>query len=342
MTRVSAPPHPGDLSGRPTTTSTPNRYYDEYFPLLTHEELKVLLYITRRTYGFQRDDDRISLSQITDGLQNRAGQYLDRGANVNRTSAVKALRSLAAFGLIVVVDPGDPRRHIPPSYGLQLDFRQVDEAAIIAASEARSAKNTQRTLKATERSTEKRKAFSEETGTCDVLVQEEATSTCDVPRTSTCDVPRTSTCDVPPCLERKGNKVETTTTHNGTSVHADSGGGGGEEKRIHNTSAQSGEQPTPTEQWLLDQNVSPAKARTFAHLDLAAVQADWKRRMDTAERAGRPIGPGAILSAWTSAPPRIAATAPKRVETDEERLARERRVYEQIISQNTYPRYSNG
>ena len=40
---------------RPNTTPTPDEVFDVFLTQLTPAELKVLLYIIRRTYGFQKD-----------------------------------------------------------------------------------------------------------------------------------------------------------------------------------------------------------------------------------------------------------------------------------------------
>ncbi len=52
------------------------RVPDEFFrllPQLGEAELKVLLYIIRRTYGFGKDRDAISYDQFLRGIRTRAG-----------------------------------------------------------------------------------------------------------------------------------------------------------------------------------------------------------------------------------------------------------------------------
>ena len=53
---------------RPNTFQTPNEYVDKYLYLLTSDECKVLLYAVRRIFGFNKDQDRIAVSQFADGL----------------------------------------------------------------------------------------------------------------------------------------------------------------------------------------------------------------------------------------------------------------------------------
>lgn len=87
---------------RPNTTPTPDDLFDIFLTLLTHAELKVLLYIIRRTYGFKKDDDRISLKQISAGITTKKGGQLDKGAGLTKRGAIKALQALEKRGLIWV------------------------------------------------------------------------------------------------------------------------------------------------------------------------------------------------------------------------------------------------
>lgn len=87
---------------RPTTTPTPDEIFDVWLSELTGSELKVLLYIVRRTFGFRKDSDAISLSQITQGIRKKNGEILDRGTGISRKSAYKAVQALEERGLIKV------------------------------------------------------------------------------------------------------------------------------------------------------------------------------------------------------------------------------------------------
>jgi len=57
-------------------------------------ELKVLLYIVRRTFGFKRDSDHISLSQMLNGIRARDGRVLDRGVGLSKKTLLAAINSL--------------------------------------------------------------------------------------------------------------------------------------------------------------------------------------------------------------------------------------------------------
>ena len=96
--RVSKSPFRGFRS--PTYTQVPDELFDELLPELSGAELKVLLYIIRRTFGFKRDRDSISLSQMLHGVQSRSGEVFDRGAGVSKPTLLQALRSLEERGII--------------------------------------------------------------------------------------------------------------------------------------------------------------------------------------------------------------------------------------------------
>jgi len=86
---------------RPTTTPLPDEIYDEWAPQLGEAELKALLYIVRRTLGFHKGADAISLNQFLKGIVTHDGRVLDRGCGVkSRPNVVRALKSLEDKGLI--------------------------------------------------------------------------------------------------------------------------------------------------------------------------------------------------------------------------------------------------
>ena len=90
------------LIPRPNTTPTPDDLFDLFLCILTHAELKVLLYIIRRTYGFKKSSDRISLKQICKGIVTKTGKRLDSGTGLSRQGAITAVKSLEERGLIIV------------------------------------------------------------------------------------------------------------------------------------------------------------------------------------------------------------------------------------------------
>lgn len=85
----------------PNTTPVPDVVFDKLLHELTGNELKALLYIIRRTYGFGKNADAISLSQFRKGITTKDEKVLDRGCGIehNRTILV-ALNALETKGYI--------------------------------------------------------------------------------------------------------------------------------------------------------------------------------------------------------------------------------------------------
>jgi len=94
-------PIPTDDHAPAPWTETPNWIFDEAAPELDGAPLKVLLYVARRTRGFHRESDAISLDQFVSGITTRDGRQLDKGCGVrNRTTVLKALAELERRGYI--------------------------------------------------------------------------------------------------------------------------------------------------------------------------------------------------------------------------------------------------
>src|SRR4051812_43950087 len=86
----------------PNTTPTPDDLFDRFLPELNGGELKVLLYIVRRTFGFKKDSDSISLNQLCEGIKTKTGKNLDYGTGLSLSAVKTAVKSLERRGLIVV------------------------------------------------------------------------------------------------------------------------------------------------------------------------------------------------------------------------------------------------
>ena len=86
---------------RPNYTMVPDELFDELLSDLSGSELKVLLYIIRRTFGFKKDSDNISLSQMMHGIKTRDGRVLDRGVGLTKKTVLGALRSLEDSNIII-------------------------------------------------------------------------------------------------------------------------------------------------------------------------------------------------------------------------------------------------
>lgn len=87
----------------PNSTQIPNVIIDLILPRIPEGEIKCLVYICRRTYGFHKELDRISLSQFVEGIKSRDGEILDYGAGVCRSVAVESLRNLVGSGIVETI-----------------------------------------------------------------------------------------------------------------------------------------------------------------------------------------------------------------------------------------------
>lgn len=84
----------------PQYTQIPDEFFDHVAPFLSEAELRVMLYILRRTFGWKKESDTISTSQIEGGIIKKDGTRLDHGAHVAHSTAVRAIAGLVAKGLI--------------------------------------------------------------------------------------------------------------------------------------------------------------------------------------------------------------------------------------------------
>src|SRR5215217_3414056 len=85
----------------PNTTPIPDELFDELMAQLTGAELKVLLYICRRTFGFKKERDNISLHQLVEGITTKTGKKLDHGTGLGKASVARAVKSLEDRGVIL-------------------------------------------------------------------------------------------------------------------------------------------------------------------------------------------------------------------------------------------------
>src|SRR5579863_9609467 len=82
-------------------TVFPDALLDRVMANLTGAEFKVLAYIVRRTFGFRKVSDTISLDQICSGIKCRDGRPLDEGTGLSKKTAIAALKGLEDKGVIV-------------------------------------------------------------------------------------------------------------------------------------------------------------------------------------------------------------------------------------------------
>ena len=110
----------------PNSFQKPNLYTDKLMHLLTGDEWKTLDYALRRTFGFNKEADRISVSQFMsgNGRLDEFGQPVEYGTGLSRPAQIQALNELMRFGILIEVAPNNTANH-GRMWLLQLDERQV-------------------------------------------------------------------------------------------------------------------------------------------------------------------------------------------------------------------------
>lgn len=105
----------------PRYTQVPDELFDELMAHLSGAELKVLLYIIRRTFGFKKDLDNISLNQICKGITTRDGEVLDRGTGLSQNAVLTALKGLIQKNTITAKkNTSKARGNEPTTYSLNV------------------------------------------------------------------------------------------------------------------------------------------------------------------------------------------------------------------------------
>jgi len=84
----------------PAYTSVPDDVFDKVMCYLNGAELKVLLFIIRRTFGFKKESDDISIGQIMKGIKSKDSQHQELGTGLARSTALEALQTLERHALI--------------------------------------------------------------------------------------------------------------------------------------------------------------------------------------------------------------------------------------------------
>src|SRR6516162_6951468 len=92
----------------PNSTQIPDVILDHWMAELSGGELKVLLYVARRTYGFGKESDNISINQMAEGIKRRDGSSLDHGTGLSRSGVKSACNGLTQRGILVRVNNRSP------------------------------------------------------------------------------------------------------------------------------------------------------------------------------------------------------------------------------------------
>lgn len=105
----------------PRYTQTPDEFFDIIAPHLSESELRVMLYIIRKTFGWKADEDDISISQMVAGVIKRNGERLDHGTGLSKSSVIRGVKGLVDKGLIVAQkNTSAARGHEATTYRIRL------------------------------------------------------------------------------------------------------------------------------------------------------------------------------------------------------------------------------
>jgi len=119
----------------PNTFQNPNDLVDRYMRWLDGDEVKCYVVVVRKTFGWMKQKDRISKSQI-------AGYT---GLSDDRVNA--CMKNLVSFGLILRTNDDAPSIQIGAEWSLQLDDDCINEPAMIARWNEWKEANTRRAEK---------------------------------------------------------------------------------------------------------------------------------------------------------------------------------------------------
>ena len=110
----------------PNFTPVPDEFFDLFLPDLIASEFKVFLYIVRRTLGFKKRMDAVSLTQICEGITRADGEVLDRGTGLTRRGAVYAVEGLVDKCLLrKITQRAEDGGFLPSLYSLR--FASAEE-----------------------------------------------------------------------------------------------------------------------------------------------------------------------------------------------------------------------
>lgn len=107
----------------PNTFQTPNTLVDDFMRYLTGNETKCYLVIVRKTLGWLKRRDRISLSQIMEFT------------GMSEGPARESMKELCRFGLVNRTAENDPNKNLGPEYELELDEMKISMAGLVARDE---------------------------------------------------------------------------------------------------------------------------------------------------------------------------------------------------------------
>ncbi|HSH78592.1 MAG TPA: replication protein [Herpetosiphonaceae bacterium] len=112
----------------------PDEAFDELMADLSGSEWKVLSYIIRRTFGFKKQSDDISLSQIANGITTAGGRRLDHGTGLSKPSVIAAVKVLVERNIVLAEHRSSAEKgHEPTRYRLNVVdplVKKVDKGSL--------------------------------------------------------------------------------------------------------------------------------------------------------------------------------------------------------------------
>jgi hypothetical protein len=129
-------------------TPMPHWHYDRVEGKVTSEDWKVLSYACRRTLGFGKKQDRISLSQFVSGAMMYNGEEIrDEGTGLSRDAVINSQDFLHEVGLMVQMEPNNAKNQ-GILWRVELDPDKIDWTKVHQRRDERKAKNRNRTARA--------------------------------------------------------------------------------------------------------------------------------------------------------------------------------------------------
>ena len=129
---------------KPNYTMVPDELFDELMPELTGAELKVLLYVIRRTFGFKKGSDRISKSQLESGIQRSDGSVLDNGTGLSRRAIRLAIDGLVNKNVLLKCShDSEEKGHETTEYALNVSNSDADLPPWVKSTQGAGVKSTQ-------------------------------------------------------------------------------------------------------------------------------------------------------------------------------------------------------
>src|SRR5271166_2628241 len=111
----------------PNYTPVPDELFDEQLPSLSGAELKVILYIIRRTFGFKKNSDNISLNQLLNGITTREKEILNRGTGLSKKTLLETIKNLVRKSLILTERRrSEERGDEPTTYRLNIIKNNIE------------------------------------------------------------------------------------------------------------------------------------------------------------------------------------------------------------------------